>query len=300
MNLVQDLAQKKLITPPKWLPTNVHYLCQMGSVAYGVSSDNSDVDMYGFCIPEKTEVFPHLRGEIQGFGRQKQRFEQYQQHHINDPQAAGGKGCEYDLTVYSIIKFFQLCMENNPNMVDALFVPERCIRHMTQIGQLLRDNRRLFLHKGCWHKFRGYAKSQMHKMRIKTPKEGKRKDLVEKFGYDVKFAYHIVRLMDEVEQILEGYDLDLERSRETLKEIRRGEWKEQRIYDYFAHKEPLLEELYYKSALAHKPDESKIKALLMQCLETHFGSLEKCVYDEGILASTLREVRDKLNSLSLD
>jgi len=143
----------------------------MGSVAYGVSSDNSDVDIYGFCIPEKSEVFPHLRGEIRGFGENPGLFQQYQQHHINDESASGGKGCEYDIVVYNIVKFFQKCMENNPNMVDSLFVPERCVRHITQVGQLVRDNRKLFLHKGSWHKFRGYAKSQMHKMRIKTPKD---------------------------------------------------------------------------------------------------------------------------------
>ncbi len=172
MNLIQDLSNKKLITPPKWLPTNVHYLVQMGSVAYGVSNDNSDVDIYGFCIPEKAEIFPHLRGEIPGFGENiRKPFEQYQQHHISDQSAHGGKGCEYDISVYSIIKFFQLCMKNNPNMIDALFVPSRCVRHTTQIGNLVRENRHIFLHKGSWHKFKGYAYSQLHKMRIKTPKE---------------------------------------------------------------------------------------------------------------------------------
>jgi len=120
------------------------------------------------------------------------------------------------------------------------------------------------------------------------------------FNMDCKFAYHIVRLLDEVEQILEHHDLNLERSRETLKEIRRGEWEEQRVYDYFAHKEPLLEKLYYESKIPHKPDEAKIKALLMQCLETHFGSLEKCVVDEGVYVTALREIRDKLNALNLE
>ncbi len=120
------------------------------------------------------------------------------------------------------------------------------------------------------------------------------------FNMDCKFAYHIVRLMDEVEQILELGDLDLERSREHLKAIRRGEVKEEEIYEFFASKEKDLEKLYHSSKLPHTPDEPKIKALLMKCLEIHFGSLADCVKDEGVLVQTLRELRDKLNSVSLE
>ena len=39
----------------------------------------------------------------------------------------------------------------------------------------------------------------MHKMRTKEP-EGKRRAIIEEFGFDVKFAYHVVRLLNEVEQ----------------------------------------------------------------------------------------------------
>ena len=73
---VQKLTERGLCTPPSFLPTNVHYETIMGSVAYGVSSDTSDMDVYGFAIPPKEIVFPHLAGEIMGFGRQKKRFEQ--------------------------------------------------------------------------------------------------------------------------------------------------------------------------------------------------------------------------------
>ncbi len=160
---VQQLEQKGLIRPPKFLSANIHFEAIMGSVAYGVSSDTSDMDIYGWCIPQKEDVFPHLRGEILGFGRQKQRFEQYQQHHIFDQDAMAGKGRDYDVTIYNIVKFFQLCMENNPNMIDSLFVPQECVLHITKIGNMVREKRQIFLHKGCFHKMKGYAYSQMNK-----------------------------------------------------------------------------------------------------------------------------------------
>ena len=71
-NIVKELSEKGLAHPPKFLPDNVHYLTIMGSVAYGVSSDTSDMDVYGFCIPPKEIVFPHTAGAIWGFGAYKE------------------------------------------------------------------------------------------------------------------------------------------------------------------------------------------------------------------------------------
>ena len=68
MSTLQRLTDRGLVKPPRWLPGNVQYETIMGSVAYGVSSDTSDVDVYGWAIPPKDDIFPHLRGEIPGFG----------------------------------------------------------------------------------------------------------------------------------------------------------------------------------------------------------------------------------------
>ncbi len=277
-SVTQRLAARKLAQPPKWLPNAVAYETIMGSVAYGVSSDTSDMDVYGFCIPPKDLIFPHLAGEIPGFGQQIQRFEVYQQHHITDPDDLGGSGRQYDLTLFSIVKYFQLAMENNPNIIDSLFTPPTCVLHSTRIGEMVREQRRLFLHKGAWHKFKGYAFSQMHKMEIKTPQPGsKRAADVEKFGFDAKFAYHIVRLLDEVEQILTTGEVDLQRDRERLKAIRRGDWTAEQVREFFVRKERELETAYAESRLPHKPDEAAIKTLLLECLEAHFGSLKEAV-----------------------
>lgn len=294
--LLNKLNKNGLIHPPPWLIDTTHYMCLMGSVAYGVAGDDSDSDIYGFCVPPKSMVFPHLYGEILGFGRQTKRFEQWQEHHINDID----NGKQYDFQIYNIIKFFQLCMENNPNMCDALFVPERCIIHCSSIGNIVRENRKLFLHRGCWHKFRGYAYSQLHKMSIKSPEVGsKREALVKKFGFDVKFAYHVVRLIYEVEQILTTHDLNLESNSETLKAIRRGEWTEERIIDFFSQKEKALNKAYEESTLQYSPDENKIKQILLQCLEHHFGSIDKAYKDPDKYKNALTEIFEICHKLQI-
>ncbi len=284
---VAELSKKGIIKPPSYAKAT-HYETIMGSFSYGVSSDSSDIDIYGFCIPSKEEVFPHLKGEIVGFGRQIKRFEQWQQHHVIHEKKS------YDFQIFNIIKYFYLCMENNPNMIDSLYTPPHCIVNSSKIGDMVRDERSIFLHKGCYHKFKGYAFSQLHKARNKNP-EGKRKEIIKEFGYDVKFAYHVVRLADECEQILETGTIDLGRAREHLKAIRRGEVPLVDIEKWFIEKERHLEKLYNScKILPYSPDESKIKRLLLNCLEECYESLENCIVTPSAAEEVLKRIKNDI------
>lgn len=162
--LLGKLEKLKVIHPPDFLVSNTHYLTLMGSHAYRVNTPKSDFDVYGWCIPKKEIIFPHTAGYINGFGTKPQNFEQWLGEHIIDPNT----GKEYDLTVYNIVKYLQLVMENNPNMLDSIFTSEDCVLHCTGIGRIVKDNRKLFLHKGCWHKFRGYSFAQWKKIKSKN------------------------------------------------------------------------------------------------------------------------------------
>jgi predicted nucleotidyltransferase len=257
----------------------------MGSVAYGVSAESSDIDVYGIFMPPKDTVFPHLAGEIFGFGTQIKRFETWQEHHV----AAHGKS--WDFSIFGIVKFFQLAMENNPNVIDSLFTPRRCVVSSTAVGEYIREHRVDFLHKGAWHKFKGYAYSQLNKIKTKSP-TGKRAELAEQFGYDVKFAYHVVRLLLEVEQILVARDIDLERDREQLKAIRRGEWTLEQLEQWAQDKEKALEALYHTSAVPYAPDEAQLKRHLIHCLEMHYGDLSAAIVQPDEALVVLRKIAD--------
>lgn len=288
--ITKDLTEKGIAHPPRWMVPQVQYETYMGSVAYGVSNSGSDIDVYGFCIPPKAIIFPHIHGYINGFGTPAPVFDQYQEHGMVEV----GSQKLHDITIYSIVKYLHLCMDNNPNIIDSLFTPERCVIHSTLVGTKVRDNRKIFLHKGCWPKFRGYALSQMHKIRTKNP-EGKRVEIVKQFGYDIKFAYHTVRLLNECEQILMEGNLDLERSKEQLKSIRRGEWKIEDVELYFESKCKNLEELYHKSDLPAVPDENKIKSLLIECLEMHYKSIDDCLVQPNKASQALLDIENVIN-----
>lgn len=334
IEIMQRFESERKINPPRWMNNNIHYLGMVGSIAYGASSDMSDVDVQGICIPPKNYIFPHLAGHINGFGLKPLSFDIWQEHHVEDRSS----NREYDFSIYSIIKFFNLAMENNPNILDLLFLPTRCILHSTKIGNIIRDNRKLFVHKGSYHKFRGYAHSSLSKLmngqnsnanrylidalinyenelgipnstsyndilnfELNTGNKSsvlfkldhaqftnyktlynnmisanKRLDSIKRFGIDVKWAYHIVRLLLQCEQLMLTGDMDIERDSEIYKSIRRGEWDLDRIKSWYANKEKQLEELYAKtSIIPHSSDEDTIKRILIQCLEEHYGSLHE-------------------------
>src|SRR3954466_14724326 len=95
--------------------------------------------------------------------------------------------------------------------------------------------------------------------------------------------------------ILTEGDLDLQRNYEQLKAIRRGEWTQERLRRWFAEKESHLERLYAESPLRPTPDEGRIKALLLECLEEHYGSLEGCVVDPDRAVAALRTIQAELD-----
>lgn len=287
---LNKLEKRNLIKPPLWLCDNTHYLTIMGSHAYAVADTSvrnalPDYDYYGFCIPPKEFIFPHLRDEIPGFGTPGPKFEQFLADHVEDVDAKK----LYDIQVFNIVKYFELCRGCNPNMIDSLFAPYDCINHITSIGQIVLDNRKLFLSKLAYHRFRGYAFAQLKKATTKEP-VGKRKEIVEKWGYDIKFCYHIVRLLDECEQILETGDLDIRRCCEVLKSVRRGEWTFDEIQEHLKQKDKSLEELYQKSELPYSADESKLRELLFNCLEEHYGNLKDVRVDQDWSINTLKEI----------
>jgi len=113
-------------------------------------------------------------------------------------------------------------------------------------------------------------------------------------GYSTKFLYHTVRLLSECEQILVEHDIDLQKNREQLKSIRRGEWSVEQIEQYFQDKEKQLEDLYSKSTLRYKPEEDEIKELLLKCLEMHYGSLDKAI---TITPTIEKDIQDVLKIL---
>lgn len=126
----------------KELLKNVLYHVITGSTSYGLSNKDSDVDEKCIVVVPKHLLFT--------LG---QEFETYSLH---DPK---------DLEIHVLKKIFNLLRTQNPTVKEMLWTEERFILKNTKYGQLLRDNREMFLCQNVYDAFGGYARQQL--MRIK-------------------------------------------------------------------------------------------------------------------------------------
>lgn len=271
---------------PSFVETNTQYLTIGGSYSYGTNMDLSDIDVTGFCIPPKQYIFPQV---IHGYDSIPV-FEEWQQHHVTY------KDSMYDFKVFSITKLFTLLRNGNPNIIDMMYTDRDCVLYSTPIAEMVREKREIFLSKLCVPKFRGYAYAELKNVHNK--KSGQRKELIEKFGVDVKNMAHVVRLLLECEQILINQHLDLRRDKEFIKNIRQGNWTLQQVQEFFNSKEQYLIELEQKSKLRDKPDDVAIRQLLVNCLEHHYGSIDKYIgQSNDKYVNAVSEIQKIVNNL---
>lgn len=337
--LLQNLEKQELIHPPSFLSTNTHYLCIMGSTAYGVSTNQSDQDIYGVCIPPRDYIFPP--NYIEGFDNRDLTFHCWQRHGVIDPSTK----TNYDFSIYNIVDFFKLAMDNNPNVIDSLFVRRESVAHITKAFESVRENRNIFLHKGVVYKMKGYAFSQLTKakncalsvlpirsfekengidhkttpsqvdgleldndkkqeyLRLWTAglKKTSRFEQQKIHGFDLKFCYHIYRLIDQAEFILNHHTLDLQEPHrvEKMKAIRRGDISFEQIQKDFSDAESRLSDLYQTSSLRMYPPTKEIRALLLSVLESHYGSLSAFIKDQAVEKVAINEIRNVLQKYNL-
>jgi uncharacterized protein len=267
-SLIHAMVNDKLIKPPSCVGDRLQYETYVGSRAAGVNQPGSDADIYGFCIPDIRDIFPHLRGEIPGFGKPLPRFEQYQQ------QVETGAG-RVDVTVYSIVRFFHLATDNNPNILSSLYTPEDCVIYSSRVGAMVRSNRDVFpSRRNVTLHYLGAVQSSLKRMTSASP-ESKRYPVIQQYGYDTKEAYSAARLLDEADQLLAyGTIADFRRIQPILLEIRRGEWSHAQVESYLNEKIRRVNALSESGSLRFHTDWHLVKSFLLECLEEYFGSVK--------------------------
>jgi predicted nucleotidyltransferase len=222
-----------------------------GSISHGMYVPNKDPDsiddkdVIGICIPP----IDYYYGLKQFGSRGTKEI----------------KRGEWDIVLFEMTKAIRLLEKGNPNIMAILWLDEVHYILRTETGRILLDNRRLFVAKHAYHSFVGYAHGQLHRM-THTACEGymgaKRKELVQRHGYDTKNAAHLIRLLRMGIEFLNTGELQVIRQDATqLLEIKKGEWSLEKVK---AEAERLFisaETAFTLSKLPDKPDRDKINKL---------------------------------------
>lgn len=133
-----------------------------GSRSYGIHRHESDIDVKGVCIPPSRFIIGCLS-----------KFEQVDSpSHIatfesllSEEQMKIVRREKLEGTVYTLQKFLRLAADSNPNIIESLFCREQELLLCTKEGEILRENRKLFLSAKAKHTFSGYAFAQLNRIK---------------------------------------------------------------------------------------------------------------------------------------
>lgn len=164
-------------------PDNIILEGVTGSTAYGLATENSDVDIKGvYLLPTKDVL-------AIGF----------------DPQHTTKDHVDPDWVYHEVGKFMKLVISGNPTMNELLWLEDYTI--LTPVGKLLIDNRKAFLSTKAIDKaYRGYAMGQAQRLAKRTAQglDGYDSSLKNRFA---KHTRHCFRLLIQCRQFLETGEL---------------------------------------------------------------------------------------------
>jgi uncharacterized protein len=233
-----------------------------GSQLHGAKLDGrDDTDWYGVFVepPEKVlglDEFPHFVYTTGG-------------------QPGGNQPHDVDVCLYSLRKVAGLLAKGNPSVLHFLFAQSEFSAPVWERFALPAEP---FLAKSHLEAFLGFADSQLRRLLNQCAKDVNRPALESQFGYDTKFAMHMIRLYGEAQELMEEGRISLPRPNASeLVAIRHGKYTLSEI-------KQLAEQLKHEAEMAQKDsplpdqiDRAEISRRLTEAYQSHWKSRQEVV-----------------------
>ena len=218
------------------------YRCVVGSTLAGLSLGNGDRDEMGICIEPRDAVT----------GLDYFKFYKWRSQPEGTPSGPG----DLDLTVYGLRHWMRLAVNGNPTILDLLFVPKELRIIDGLLADAIRSLRETLISKRAADAYLGYLTAQRQRMlgerggrRVTRP--------LNNYGYDSKYASHMVRLGFQGVQLLKEGWIDLPMRGEALefcRAVKRGELELPKVIERTEALEAELVTLRATSPLPENPD----------------------------------------------
>lgn len=264
---------------------NLIFKTIVGSQMYGLVTPNSDRDEVGVFVPPKDFIMGIHEVEQVEFR--------------TNPTSSGKRNTkdDIDLVIYALPKFLSLLRKASPNTIELLFSPTNCILYTSKWWKRIVDEKEIFLSLKIKHTFSGYAYSQRKKVLAKKKtyedyvsyiESGKSKEeamsmlkdpiggrieYYEKFGYDVKFMSHTLRLLYSGLELLKEGRLALPLNQNNLiLDVKEGKYKLNEVLEMVEELNSYLDKAYISSGLRSQPDMKRINDLQIELLEDYWNN----------------------------
>lgn len=134
-----DTEEYNFIRENGRLGKNIILLAMGGSYSYGTNNADSDIDIRGITLNQKSDLIGMTA------------FEQY----VDD---------KTDTVIYSFNKMINLLLSCNPNTCELLGIEEGKYLYLSGIGRELLKRKKMFLSKKAIQSFGGYADQQLRRL----------------------------------------------------------------------------------------------------------------------------------------
>jgi predicted nucleotidyltransferase len=209
----------------------VIYRCVIGSQAYGLAREDSDIDRRGIYLPPAD-----LHWSLYGVPDQLEN---------DDTQEA----------YWEIQKFVVLALKANPNVLECLYTP--MVEKATPLAEKLLAMKSIFLSRMVYQTYYGYVLSQFKKMQADLRNQGQVK---------WKHVMHLIRLLlSGITIMREGFvPVRVEGHREKMLAIRLGEMPWEELEDWRKRLHQEFNAASEATTLPERPDYEKANAFFIE------------------------------------
>jgi predicted nucleotidyltransferase len=232
--------------------------CVAGSESTGTSVGGADRDELG--------IFIEPLSRAHGFHTTEQFVYRDAEKRTGKADAASEPG-DLDLTLYTLRKFLSLAIKGNPTIISLLFAPSGQCLVRSKEGEELQALAPSIIHKGTAGAFLGYMKAQRERLLgLRGGKDVNRPELVKQYGYDTKFAAHMIRLGLQGVELMETGKMTLPMEAGVaadIRSIRVGGFALKEVVEWAENLESILINARDKNSLPKEADVEKIEKWML-------------------------------------
>ncbi len=197
--------------------------------------------------------------------------------HRHDARSRAG---DLDLVVYSLRKWARLALQGNPTVLILLFADPVT---MDARGGQLRELAPAFASREAGRRFLGYLRSQKQRLLgARGQKDVRRPELEAKYGFDTKYAMHMLRLGMQGVEFMETGRITLpmpEPDRSWLRSVRTGRVPLQDCLTRVGELEVALRDLLETSPLPDHPNREAVDAWVCRTYLEHWKATDGWAWD---------------------
>lgn len=241
-----------------------------GSTIHGTSvSGQDDRDELGVCVEPREYVIGLKHFETHVWRTQ--------------PEGVKSGPGDLDLTIHSLRKYVRLAAHGNPTIITLLFLPDEFVLECDPLGFRLVQHRQIMLSRKAGVSFLGYMTAQRERLEgTRGGRHGWRQALVEQYGFDTKYAGHLIRLGYQGVEFMRSGVITLpmpQPMRDYVVAIRTGEVSLKEVLlragDLESDLRYLIDAPDTTSPLPEQPDYDAIDRFLIEVYESVWRSSEK-------------------------